>query len=204
MLKKPCGLFSRNPPKSSPETLWCKRDKRQTHAAGISRQEESRMKNTHVLHVWKGHIVDTFPHVRGAASVKLSCLLTCSHPPRCMHTKPKSLWLNVVSLKCIFDHKRRESNGIDYTVHDAKRGDFQDFIWASLLSSIYWIVLAYLASRMVFPHGMSVILCAYIDSWSSSKSHACEEVIGQTRGTVEPHSLSLPPDKEFKETSSFR
>lgn len=51
-----------------------------------------------------------------------------------------------------------------------------------------------------FPPGMSFFPCARIDSWSPSKSHACEEVMGQTREIVESHNPELLPAKEFKET----
>ncbi len=139
------------------------------------------MKNTHVLHIWKGHTVDTSPHVRGPASVSLSLPPHCSCPPHSTHMETKTLYLNVWTPQYLFDHGQQESYGIDYVAHDAKKGDFRDFIWASLLSSIYLILVAYHASRRVFCHGMSVISCACIDSWSSSKSRACKEVKDQTR-----------------------
>lgn len=128
-------------------------------------------------------------HLLGSA-----CRLT-AHVHHTAHTW-RPLYLNVLTLKYIFDYGEQGSYGIDYAVHDAKEGDFQDFMWASLL------VVSYYTSRMVLPHGMSVIPCAGIDSWSSSKSQARKEVIGQTRGIVESL-LRLPPDKEFKDTHVF-
>lgn len=74
------------------------------HAAGRSRQGGSQMKNTHVLQIWKGHTVDTSPHVRGPASVRLSLAPCCSCPLHSTHTKTKTLYLNVLTLQYIFDH----------------------------------------------------------------------------------------------------
>lgn len=65
-------LFSRNPLPSSPETLQRKIYKRPTTLQVEADKERAWRKNTHVPQIWKGLTVDTSPHVRGPASVRLS------------------------------------------------------------------------------------------------------------------------------------
>lgn len=154
--RKTSCLFSRDPLQRSPETLQQTKGKPRLPVDVEEERERERG--------WKTHMSCTFEkvtlwiHLHMCMALHLlgsACLLATHVQPRSTRTTTEPVHLNVLTLRYIFDRGGHESCGIDYVAHDAKRGDLRDFIWGSLLGSIYLILVAYHASRRGFfpPHG---------------------------------------------------
>lgn len=109
-------------------------------------KKKEKRKRTRAPHIWKGRTVDTSLCVRGCASVRLGF---CPHQLCSTRATMQILYGNVLMPRYIFNHREWESFRIDNMVLNANRGDYWDFIWASLLSSIYSTLVASHAAGML-------------------------------------------------------